>query len=44
MQERRLNFNPSYPWNVDNKDVQNISSNFYPVSSAIAIRDTKKGI
>jgi len=44
MQERRLNFNPSYPWNAEHKDTQNISSNFYPVSSAIAIRDNEKKV
>ena len=36
MQERRLNYNPRFPWSPD---AQNISSNFYPVDSAIAIRD-----
>ena len=42
MQERRLNFNPTYPWNAEHKDTQNISGNFYPVTSAIAIRDSEK--
>lgn len=42
MQERRLNFNPSYPWNKQDK--QNISSNYYPVDSAIAMRDVNRGI
>ena len=41
MQERKLNFNPGFDWN---KDQQNISSNFYPVDSAIAIRDAAKGM
>ena len=44
MQERHINYNPSYPWNVEGKDVQNISSNYYPVSSAIVIRDTDKDL
>lgn len=39
MQERRLNWNPSFEWNHDK---QNISGNFYPVDSAIAIRDYSK--
>mmetsp|Transcript_3463 Transcript_3463/g.5888 ORF Transcript_3463/g.5888 Transcript_3463/m.5888 type:complete len:180 (+) Transcript_3463:1969-2508(+) len=34
MQERRINFRPS--WNYSG--IQNISSNFYPVNSAIALR------
>lgn len=39
MQERIVNFNPSYPWSFDK---QNISANFYPVDSAIAMRDVRK--
>jgi len=39
MQERRLDYNPKYNWYSDK---QNISSNYYPVDSAIAIRDLKK--
>lgn len=42
MQERRINYNPSYPWNK--QDRQNISSNYYPVDSAIAMRDVSRGI
>ena len=37
MQERKHNFNPSYNWYTN--DTQNISSNYYPVDAAIAIRD-----
>lgn len=39
MQERRLNFNPNYNWY---NDKQNISNNYYPVDSAIAMRDLKQ--
>lgn len=39
MQERRLNYNPRFPWSPD---AQNISSNFYPVDSAIVMRDNNK--
>jgi hypothetical protein len=39
MQQRRINYNPSYEWYSDK---QNISSNYYPVDSAIAIRDSAK--
>jgi len=39
MQERRLNYNPGFEWS---QDKQNISGNFYPVDSAIVIRDTVK--
>jgi len=41
MQERRLNFNPRFPW--PSKDEQNVSSNYYPVDSAIVVKDMKKG-
>ncbi len=34
MQERRLNWRPSYMPDTD----QNISSNYYPVNSAIVLR------
>ena len=37
MQERRLNWRQSYSMN--DGTVQNISSQFYPVTSAIALRD-----
>lgn len=36
MQERILNYRPSWNWSGD----QNISSNYYPVNSAIAMRDS----
>jgi len=36
MQERRINYNPRFEWN---KDKNNITGNYYPVDSAIAIRD-----
>ena len=36
MQERRINFNPAFKWPNDG---QNISGNFYPVDSGIAMRD-----
>lgn len=39
MQERILNFNPAFKWP---SDPQNISGNFYPVDSAIAMRDLSK--
>jgi len=35
MQERILNYRPSWNWSGD----QNISSNYYPVNTAIAMRD-----
>ena len=38
MQERRLNWRPSYMPDTD----QNISSNYYPVNSAIVLRDLNK--
>lgn len=40
MQERKLNYNPKFPWPIS--DAQNVSSNYYPVDSAIAVRDSKK--
>jgi len=40
MQERKINYNPRFPWPV--ADWQNVSSNYYPVDSAIAVKDTKK--
>lgn len=43
MQERRINFSPSFPWPHTVKDTNRISGNFYPVDSAIAIRDNAKG-
>lgn len=39
MQERRINYNPRFEWN---KDKNNITGNYYPVDSAIAIRDNAK--
>lgn len=39
MQERRINWRPTYV--TDSK--QNISSNFYPVTSAISMRDITPG-
>ena len=41
MQERRLNYNPGFQWA---QDAQNISGNFYPVDSAIAMRDKAKHV
>lgn len=41
MQERRLNYNPSFKWATE---PQNISGNFYPVDSAIAMIDTIKNL
>lgn len=38
MQERRINYNSAYNWS---NDIQNISGNFYPVDSAIVMRDLK---
>lgn len=43
MQERRLDYSPSFPWAHGEKDVMKIAGNFYPVDSAIAIRDNQKG-
>ena len=43
MQERRLDFSPSFPWAHTAKDTDRISGNFYPVDSAIAMRDNEKG-
>jgi len=40
MQERRLNYNPRFPWPV--KDEQNVSGNYYPVDSALIVKDLKK--
>jgi len=40
MQERKLNYNPRFPWPIS--DAQNVSSNYYPVDSAIAVKDVKK--
>lgn len=37
MQERRINYRPTFSIKDTN---QNVSSNFYPVTSAIALRDT----
>ena len=42
MQERRLGYNPSFTRSPGG--VQNISSNYYPIDSAIAIRDGKKNL
>jgi hypothetical protein len=39
MIERRIDFSPSFPWAHDEKDTMKIAGNFYPVDSAIAIRD-----
>lgn len=39
MQERRLDYNPGFPWAHGEKDINKISGNFYPVDSAIAMRD-----
>jgi lysosomal alpha-mannosidase len=38
MQERRLNYRPTWNWTGP----QNISGNYYPIQTAIAIRDTAK--
>lgn len=38
MQERRINYRPSFNWTAQN----NVSANFYPVVSAIAIRDLEE--
>lgn len=40
MQERKLNYNPRFPWPI--ADAQNVSSNYYPVDSAIAVKDAGK--
>lgn len=40
MQERRLNYRPTWNWT----GTQNVSGNYYPVQTAIAIRDTKKSL
>jgi hypothetical protein len=39
MQERRIDFSPSFPWAHTKKDVMRIAGNYYPVDSAIAMRD-----
>jgi len=41
MQERRINWRPTF--DVIKNTKQNISSNFYPVTSAIALRDFSEG-
>ncbi len=40
MQKRVLNFRPTWEWTGS----QNISGNYYPVQTAIAIRDTQKNL
>jgi len=42
MQERKINFNPGYKVADSPKDINKISGNFYPVDSAIAMRDPSK--
>lgn len=40
MQERILNYRPTWEWSGS----QNISANYYPVQTAIAIRDVQKNL
>lgn len=40
MQERILNYRPTWDW----KGTQNISGNYYPVQTAMVIRDTQKNL
>lgn len=42
MQERKINFNPGYKVADSPKDTNKISGNYYPVDSAIAMRDQAK--
>jgi len=41
MLERKVNYNPAFPVLPDPQEKQFISNNYYPVTSAIAMRDEK---
>lgn len=42
MQERKINYNPRFEW--PDKEREKVPGNFYPVTSAIAMRDPTKKI
>jgi hypothetical protein len=44
MQKRILNFRPT--WNIENnykESNENVTANYYPINSAISMRDEKQG-
>jgi len=42
MQERKLNYRPT--WNLTLTENENISANYFPVNTAIAVRDKESGL